>query len=284
VATTVAAIAVLAGSTSRNPLGPAAARAAVQPTTIAPAGEYYYVDERMFGFGREATNEQWWLANDGSGRLVVTNSGRDNPTQGTSTHTFGPGRFGSVYGKAPGTWEAPLPDPSKVPSDPTALRKQLERQWQQWVDGDPSQRGAPDGTPEGDYLLPTVSQLLQDPQLSPQVRSAVFTVAGELPGITVQHNVTDTVGQTGEAISAPVVSTVKVDAAERAAAKRAGQPLNESVPRSDNPFRFRVLFDPATTQILAWENLTPGYPTSGITFTNPGIVSSDTEAHDRNAR
>jgi hypothetical protein len=284
VATAVAVIAMLAGPTSRNPLGPAAARAAMQPTTIAPAGDYYYVDERMFGFGPQSTNEQWWLAGDGSGRLVVTNRGRSNPIHGTSTQTFGPGRFGSVYGKAPGTWEAPLPDPHSVPNDPTALRKQLESQWQHWVDGDPSQRGAPDGTPEGDYLLPTVALLLQDPQLSPQVRSALFTVAGELPGITVRQNVTDVSGQTGEAISAPVVSTAKLDAAQTAAAKRSGQRLpNESVPRSDSPFRFQVIFNPATTQILAWENLTPGYPTSGVTFTNPGIVSSDTTPHDRTA-
>jgi hypothetical protein len=189
-----------------------------------------------------------------------------------------------VYGKAPGTWEAPLPNPSSVPSDATALRRQLESQWQRWVDGDPSQNGAPDGTPEGDYLLPTVALLLQDPQLSPQVRSALFTVAGELPGITVQQNVRDAAGQTGEAISAPVVSTAKQTLAQRASDKRAGLRINESVPRSDNPFRFQVIFDPATTQILAWENLTPGFPTSGVTFTNPGIVSSDTTRHDRNSR
>ena len=264
---------LLPGGSPTNALGAAAAVASAQPTTVAPPGQYYYLHERMFGFGTMTVDEQWWLAGDGSGRVVVTNAGADNPIQGTSDKRFGPGQFGSLYGKVPGARVAPAPDPASVPGDPTAVRQYLESQWQRWVGADPAHRGVAAGTPEGDYLLPNIAVLLEDPQLPPQARSALFTVAGELPGISVQQNVTDAAGRIGEVVSVPVVSTVKLDAAQQKQLKH----LRASLPRaSSTPVRFQLFFDPSTSQILAYQIAAAGSSPRGVTFSGGAIVASDT--------
>jgi hypothetical protein len=82
---------------------------------------------------------------------------------------------------------------------------------------------------------------------SPALRSALFRVAAQLPGVTVQRHIIDPAGRAGEAVTV------------------AGH------------MQFRVIFNPRTSQILAWEVVASAHGTTWVewrTFLERGIVSS----------
>jgi hypothetical protein len=69
----------------------------------------------------------------------------------------------------------------------------------------------------------------------PALRGELFTIAGKLPGIAVRHGLTDPLGRRGEAVTASEGVAVEADGT-----------LNLSAQET-----FAVIFNPATTQILA---------------------------------
>ncbi|MGN6872240.1 MAG: hypothetical protein ACTHMY_27940 [Solirubrobacteraceae bacterium] len=230
----------------------AAAVAAVQSSTIAPPGRYFHVLERINGYAPAGQHSDvhisyvWWVAANGSGRLVyrIAPWARGSAPPGCGCQQvgntlvfdreFGPGRFAGVYRHYVELGQPHPVDPSTLPTDTTALNQKLES--------------------TGDLRLLQVAALLADPMDPPPLRSALFRVAAQLPGVTLQSRVVDPTGRIGEAVTATLGS--------RTQSART---------------RFRVMFDPRTSQILAWEVVSVDHGTTWVesrTFLERGIVSS----------
>jgi hypothetical protein len=171
---------------------------------------------------------------------------------------FGPGHFADVYRQYADLADPYPVDAGSLPTDPGALRRHLEsnlaaterRHASRWS-------GAAKHAPAGDLLLPEIAWLLGDPMDSPALRSALYRVAAELPGVSVQRHVADPAGRVGEAMTVDAVSTVPQ-------------------PTSSWP-KFRTIFDPRTSEILAWEVVFTPRSTAWVTsrtFLERGIVSS----------
>jgi hypothetical protein len=252
VAVVAAALAILlsalpgAGNDSAlDPLNVVAAVAANQPSTVAPPGRYFHLLERANSFAPVGQHSnvhisyEWWVAANGSGRLVYRSApwGRGSTYSGCGCHQsgntlvvdreFGPGRFADVYRRYIEIGDPHPVDPASLPTTPIALKRRLER--------------------TGDLSLPEIAWLLADPMDTPALRSALFRLAGRLPGVTLRSDVIDPAGRTGEAMTA------------------GARP------------QFRAIFDPRTSQILAWEIVLSSHGTTWMqsrTFLERGIVSS----------
>jgi hypothetical protein len=156
-------------------------------------GEYFYLrvtsDEAEDGYIRNL--ETWW-APDGSGEVRNRSTRRDK-------YPYPPS---GVYGED----EFPEPyDVSRLATDPEILARQLR-----------------DGTFEGHIAL-----LLETPYASPELRSAVLSVASELDGVTMIEDIRDPAGR----------YAIALETSER-----------------DGVFTatWRTYFDPGTHQALAW--------------------------------
>jgi len=249
------------GGAGRNPHG----LAPQQSSAIAPAGEYYYLDELEVQKGLTGsfrTDVRWWAANNGSGRVVERMRVDGRP--GTFTKTFAAGGYDSVAypnrGQLIGHRDlfpigslVPLFmrfDPERLPTDPVALSRalradvakagRLERH------GIYAQRNEAEATKE----LLLIANALQDPMDPPALRSALFTTALKLPGIAVRHGVTDPLGRRGEAITASEGVAVEAD----------GQ-VNGSAHTL-----FAVIFNPKTKQILAETQYPSDHPAQAKHF------------------
>lgn len=208
-------------------------------SAVAPDGEYSYLATRSMQGGPPMT-QQWWVANDGSGRVITSSAGR------RWSETFGAGGYDSLINPKLGQ-PAPLAIgavelvrgthvyPERLPTGSMALADALRAEAAREIAssvraGVPRWQLGPEATKE----LWLVANALQDPMDPPALRSALFAVARTLPGIVVQHGVTDHLGRRGEAITA----------SEGVAVERDGT-VNDNAHEM-----FAVIFNPKTRQIL----------------------------------
>jgi hypothetical protein len=156
-------------------------------------GEYFYLritsDEAEDGWVRDV--ETWW-ATDASGE-VRNRSTRQDKYPYPPSGVYGVSEFPTHVAGVP-----------SLSTDPTVLEAQLREASFDW-----------------DLLL------LEAPNASPELRAAVFTVAGGLDGVTVIESVRDPAGRPAIALE-----TSERDGADTAT--------------------WRTYFDPGTHQALAW--------------------------------
>jgi hypothetical protein len=183
----------------------AARAAAKQPATAPPApGQFVYTkseglnentavgDHKVINFFQTQTREIW-IGPDGSGRLresdgpprFATSADRaawvaagkpDLTGDRTSDNTFGAG--GLYY-----------LDLSNVPTDPAQLKQLIDNR---------TIEGGPPGDAE---TFTIIGDLLRETYASPALRSALYTVAAELPGVQPLGTVHDQLGRSGTAVA-----------------------------------------------------------------------------------
>ncbi|HEX6782484.1 MAG TPA: hypothetical protein VF125_10705 [Solirubrobacterales bacterium] len=108
---------------------------------------------------------------------------------------------------------------SRLPTEPEALRLAIENR----RGGGSSVEAASAGSQRGAATAERLIEILGEPITSPELRAVALNALAEIPGIDVEHGVTDAVGRRGDAI---------VWVRERG-------------------FGHRVIFDPRTTRLLA---------------------------------
>jgi len=177
---------------------------------------------------------------------------------------FGPGQFTILTAGDPFQPERP----SALPIHPPALKRWLERR----LVTHPPRYGASvwAGGPEAEALLPEIANLLRNPTASSQLRSALFTVAGEIPGVTVRQNVKDIYGRTGEAI----VASANAGRYRLIGDGVMSEPSHE-LRGTGIGTSFELILDPDTTQILATEYVRNGRVTEYSVNVSQGVVNSD---------
>jgi hypothetical protein len=292
-----------AGPETGGLLDAAAAIAAEQPTPNPGPGQYYHEEWRSWARtdilksdrnGLGVLDFQWYVRPDGSGMATTSNrllhgirhprtvtqwnvAGPASPPIKTVTRIsdralvsetdFGPGQFNTVAFTAADPFQ---PDHlSELPVDPPALKRWLEQR----LVTHPPHFGASvwDGGPEAEALLPEIADLLRNPTSSSQLRSALFTVAGEIPGVTVQQNVKDVDGDTGEAI------ITSADAGKYQHTWRdpiTGTTHTQIDTGTGEGRTFELILDPNTTHILATEYLDKGQVIEYTVNVSQGVVNS----------
>ena len=110
---------------------------------------------------------------------------------------------------------------SEIPTDPTEISAWLMEQVTKSHNGfSPAVRS-----------LALVSEILNDPLATPELRAALYEAEGRVPGIEYFGEVTDAIGRPGIAIGAESAN-------------------------SGAPTRYSLIFDPKTSQVLATEETT----------------------------
>lgn len=261
----------------------AAKRPAPQP--LRP-GQYYYLREE----GRERITvgtmdhgtysaltpvvREYWLRDDGSGRLVTAPGGllwpgprdkarweAEGPRQlfGSHDQTYGPGELvGSEY---PGTVFATLPEGYEfetLPRDPETLYDVIKDAAAARESMDAGEDVQP--TPLGSLVLSI--QLLRTPLTPPDIRSALFEVLAYIPGITVDPEKTISGIGTGTAVF-------------------------HDAPWGEVRVRILLLVDPATADILGeqlilldradWIDADPPFVMDWTAYARPRVVESVSE-------
>jgi hypothetical protein len=210
-AVAAAAIAVVVSLAGNGPdpaaaavLRHAASTAATQPATAPPApGQFVYtksedrsmntavVEGQAINFFQRVTREAW-IGPDGSGRLRETSGAPQFATSadeeawiaaGKPKLTNGPSSDES-YSKGGLSYL----DLSNLPSDTGQLKSLIDNR-------------TIEGGPAGDAETFTIiGDLLRETYAPPSVRSALFTIASQLPGVELLGTVTDHLGRSGTAV------------------------------------------------------------------------------------
>ena len=205
-----------------------------------------------------------WVAKDGSGRRVTSSTapqfvaakdreawiGAGKPSfetdgfhSSTDTESFPPGSFSDhPYS---GT------QISQIPTDPDELA-----QWLQDKATDPKAgAGAGNGFSVAVRTLTMVSDLLQNPFATPELRAALYEAEGQVPGIEYLGRASDEIGREGIAIGAESAN-------------------------SGRPTIYSLIVDPNTSQVLASKEdpLDPKARPSETDFITSGTTSSLTQA------
>jgi hypothetical protein len=285
-------------------LSAAAARAANQLPPSPGPGQYYY-EQSYSTAGSDLTKVdphsdrvsefQIWVAPDGSGKEIMSlhlrhpspNSkpvtqlnlfGHADPPVKTVTRQtdgrlvsetdFGAGQFNLVAFAASDPFQPN--NLNQLPTEPSALKTWLEHR----LVTDPPHFGASvwAGGPEAEALLPEIARFLGNPTATSQVRSALFTVAGGLPGVTVKQNVTDIGGRTGEAI---IASTNRGMYRDTSTNPMTGKTVTRIYHGSGEGQYYELIFDPDTTQILAAQYLNYGKVSEYEVTVSQRVVNSD---------
>lgn len=185
----------------------AARVAAKQPATAAPTpGQYVY--SRSEGVlavttvpdgGAKPYNaiyrytRQQWIAPDGSGRILQTAGSPQLATSadraawiadGKPNLNDGSGNIHTTFGPQPGSYV----NLSTVPTEPGALKQLIE------------QRKLESGPPGDAETFTIIGDLLRDSYAPPVVRSALYTVAAQLPGVQLIGPTHDQLGRDGTAV------------------------------------------------------------------------------------
>jgi len=149
---------------------------------------------------------------------------------------------------------------SRLPTESEALRLAIENRGGGSSSSDP----APAGTERGATTAERLMEILTEPITSPALRAAAFAALAEIPGIGVEHGVTDAAGRRGDAIT-----WVR-----------------------DRGFGRRMIFDPRTSDLLADAEMIfdagaseyPRVPDSTVfretAYLQSAIVDSDHERPD----
>lgn len=186
----------------------AAATAAEQPSTTPAPGAYVYFKET--GEGGVRTMREWWVARDGSGRMLETmriGNGFERPADAPPLPRwkragsgwvreirFGRGAFADVHRRVAPT--AVNVDVLSLPGEPAALESALRRELRAAAaDSDPET-----GFAGGDHvaswqMLTVIEQSLAHPLASPQQRAALYRVAARLDGVEAIEDVNDPIGR-----------------------------------------------------------------------------------------
>jgi hypothetical protein len=133
-----------------------------------------------------------------------------------------------------------VPKLSKLPTDPSALRLAIENR--------PEGSASPAGSPRGSATAERLIEILTEPISSPQLRAAAFGALAELPGIGLEHGVSDVAGRRGSALT-----WVR-----------------------DRGFGQELIFDPHTSKLLAQAEMIFGSPSTGDYGVPSGTVFRET--------
>lgn len=187
-----------------------AARAAAKQHVTAPPspGQFVYTkSEGVFGNttvpnGGQAFNtvqrytRQQWIGPDGSGRILQVAGTPQLATSADRTAWVADGKpdLADSTGNIDGKWGRGglyYLDLSNVPTNPAALKQLIE------------QRKLEDGPPGNAEAFTIIGDLLRDSYAPPAVRSALYTVAAQLPGVQLIGATQDQLGRAGTAVGYP---------------------------------------------------------------------------------
>ncbi len=194
-----------------------AARASTATPALLPAPGYYVYSETTDtvlaygnGFGgnsatywyRETQTKQTWTARDGSGRTLIgyspavfvsaaserawRSSGQPLPTSVPADQSYGPSAQRASLNL----------DPNGLPTTPAALRAALAERYRLST----SALG----------LFSVGVSLLQEPGLQPTLRSSIYRMLSQTPGLSFYGAATNADGQSGQAVGL-VASGVRVE-------------------------------------------------------------------------
>jgi hypothetical protein len=242
----VALVALPEGKGRLSALDAAAAVAASQPPPEAAAGSYGHLRMREGGrinpwpaglvTGPPTSTTEFWVGADGSGRILENTRAEVGETPvgdgwkrtgetWTRDLRFGAGRFPAVYRRVTST----VLDLSlgALPTDAGALTALLQRKLASAAhDADP-ETGFRDSHASPGEMLIVIGQILAHPLAPPELRSALYEVAGTLDHVGVEEHVQDPGGRPATVIR-----------------------LNEPT-KSGTRNRYELFFDPQTSATLA---------------------------------
>jgi len=92
---------------------------------------------------------------------------------------------------------ANVPKLSKLPTEPEALRLAIENRGGE----SPPVDASPVSSHRGEVTAERLMEILGEPITSPALRAAAIDALGEIPGIGLEHGVTDAAGRRGDAIT-----------------------------------------------------------------------------------
>jgi hypothetical protein len=166
---------------------------ATTPMPVAQPGEYYYRQVYLIG-GCPAGQEHYcggndvelaatfWWAPDGSGRIETDRV----HNYGIHAGTFGPAEFPNPNGI----------DVSTFPTETAQLtRFLLDRSAPDGASPAPLVSPPPDGAPRDGQMWRAITDLLEDPHVTPRVRAALLDVAAGLQGAQLEVGGVDPVGR-----------------------------------------------------------------------------------------
>jgi hypothetical protein len=210
------ALALLAILPNGAPGGPqtAAARAldhiavvaALQPTEPAPQpGQYVYTKSKSFGrmlwipgddhdnfFTTMPTTREAWIGPDGSGRIVTVEGAPTFPTpedraawEASGMSHFRGRRIDETF--KPG--ELHYLDLANLPTDPVELGTLIEN------------RKIEGGSPGDWETFAIIGDLLRETYAPPELRSALYQLVADLPGVELLGDVKDPIGRDGVAVA-----------------------------------------------------------------------------------
>lgn len=207
---TAAAVLLPVGSGGPSPAAAAVLRhaaraAATQPAIDPPSpGQFVYTkstslfvdtavtDQQTINYYQHVTREAW-IAPDGSGRIrevdgspsFVTSADRDAWLAAGKPDLTGDRNSDQNFQQGGLSYL----DLSNVPSDPVQLKQLIESR---------TIEGGPPGDAE---TFTIISDLLRETYAPPAVRSALYTIASQLPGVELVGQVHDQLGRSGIAVA-----------------------------------------------------------------------------------
>jgi hypothetical protein len=171
---------------------------ATTPLPVAEPGQYYYTQVHLIGdcpAGQEhycGGNEvelaaTFWWAPDGSGRIQTDRV----HNYGIHAGTFGPTEFPNPNGI----------DVSTFPTETAHLtRFLLDRSAPDGASPAPLVTPPPDGAPRDGQMWRAITDLLEDPHVTPRVRAALLDVAAGLQGARLEVGGIDPVGREADVV------------------------------------------------------------------------------------
>lgn len=242
-------------------LAKAAEAAAAQPAPNADL-PYVYMKTRQMGIETfeaggawsvyDSTIKEEWVAEDGSGRVRKISAAPKwvSPKDREAWEAAGSTEFLHDWSAHTEEEDAPagrLGYPSydgtklsELPTDPAELSEWLIEQVSKTHNGfSPAVRS-----------IALVSELLNDPFATPELRAALYEAEGRVPGIEYFGPTDDAIGRHGLAIGAESAN-------------------------SGAPTRYLLIFDPGTSQVLATESITLK-PPSALPFEPTPLLSEGT--------
>jgi hypothetical protein len=234
----------------------AAHTAANQPAAAPGPGQFLYSKSKGFDFNLANVNwafrpftRETWTASDGSGRAREVEGHLQFPTRADAAY------FYEIYRNQPDALKGrtsdstvapggnPYVDLSKAPTDPAKLKRLIE-----------SRKLAVDPEPPGNAsTFKAIGDLLRYTYAPPAVRSALYTIASQLPGVQLIGPTHDPLGRSGIGVSY-------------------GLPGPQG--SADKLLSSEFIFDPRTSALLA-EQIVVVQRTKNIPF-SPGTVISST--------